>query len=93
MFSPEMMKTASEMMSKLSPEDLSRMSEMAGGMNSKQDFSSLLGGGGMPTDPAMLRSMFKVCKAAVFPSRGECVFSCAHSERLKSAMHCFEQKP
>lgn len=65
MFSPEMMKAASEIMSGLSPEDLSKMGEMAGGMQSKQDIGSLLNANNMPNDPAMLRSMFKVSKRRI----------------------------
>lgn len=64
MLSPDMMKAASEMMSKLSPEQLEEMTKMAGSIgNSGSDSFPSGVANSLPSDPSMLRSMFKVMRS------------------------------
>ena len=67
-FTPEMVKAASQMMSKMSPEELSSMTRLASGMHtpsapspsgSWQSAPGLLAGG-MPDDPESIKSMARM---------------------------------
>lgn len=62
MMNPDMMKAAQNMMSKMSPEDMKRMSEFAANMdpNVMQNMMKNMGGAGMPNmDPRMMQEQLK----------------------------------
>lgn len=65
MFTPEMLKMASSMMSNLSPDELSEMTKLAGNMQAGSS-GTAPAPGNLPSDPNVMRNMLKVCPQILY---------------------------